>query len=274
LKAAVLIIGCGEIGASLISGWLNKKKIFKKKISKIFVIEKNLLRRKNLKKKFKKEIFFIDEKKDINLINKINYIFLSVKPKDLNSLFNYNLTFNKNSIIFSVLAGKHVKDIKKIFSSTKNIIRLMLNTPISINEGTIVYFSEKLLKNEKDLFLLNLIGRKFKLKNEKFFDLMTAIVGSGPAYFYYILEAMQSVTLKNNVDKKLAIEILKNTFYGTAKILMNENKSFSELRKKVASRGGTTESGIKFLEKKHTKKILINSINQAIKKARILRSLK
>ena len=73
---------------------------------------------------------------------------------------------------------------------------------------------------------------------------------------------------------KRELEILKNTFYGTAKILMNENKSFSELRKKVASRGGTTESGIKFLEKKHTKKVLINSINQAIKKARILRSLK
>ena len=51
----------------------------------------------------------------------------------------------------------------------------MLNTPISINQGTIIYFSEKFIKKEKDLFLLNLIGKVFKLKSERYFDLMNNI---------------------------------------------------------------------------------------------------
>lgn len=274
MKETILIIGCGEIGTALISGWLKKRKDFKKKISRIYILEKSIARKKYLKKKFKKEIFFIEKKNNLNLLNKVKYVFLSVKPNDLNSLSSYNSLINKDSVIFSILAGKQLKDIKKNFSNSKKIIRLMLNTPISINQGTIIYFSEKFIKKEKDLFLLNLIGKVFKLKSERYFDLMTAIIGSGPAYFYYILQAMQNVAIKNKMDQKLATELIKNTFYGTAKILINENKSFNELRKKVTSKGGTTEAGIKFLENKNVKKIIINSINQAIKKARVLRSLK
>ena len=120
MRHAVLIFGCGEIGTALISGWLNKKKIFKEKISKIFVLEKSSKQKLYLKKKFGKEIAFVEKKENINRFNKIKYIFLTVKPKDLNSLFNYNFLVNRNSIIFSVLAGKHVKDIEVLIRLASN----------------------------------------------------------------------------------------------------------------------------------------------------------
>ena len=62
MKETILIIGCGEIGTALISGWLKKRKDFKKKISRIYILEKSIARKKYLKKKFKKEIFFIEKK--------------------------------------------------------------------------------------------------------------------------------------------------------------------------------------------------------------------
>ena len=113
MKEDVLIIGCGEIGASLIEGWLNKKKEFYKKINHIYVLEKNLKRKKFLQKNFKNKISFVNLD---NIKKEFRYIFLSIKPKDLNlNLTKYKIFFNNKTILFSVLAGKMIKDIKKFF---------------------------------------------------------------------------------------------------------------------------------------------------------------
>ena len=61
----------------------------------------------------------------------------------------------------------------------------MLNTPISLNEGTIIYYPLKKNINKKNLFILNLLGKVFYIKKEKFFPILTAVVGSGPAFFLF-----------------------------------------------------------------------------------------
>ena len=188
MRYEVLIIGCGEIGISLINGWLNKSKEFYKKISRINILEKNLKRKNYLKKKYKKKIYFVDINKIKKFNKKFKYVFLSFKPGDLNfDLDFYKNLFDKNTIFYSVLAGKKLSEIKTFFPINKNIIRLMLNTPISVNKGTIIFYSLKKSISNNDFFLLNIIGKVYEIKKEKFFDLITAIVGSGPAYFYYLL---------------------------------------------------------------------------------------
>ena len=98
--------------------------------------------------------------------------------------------------------------------------------------------------------MLNLIGNTYKLKNERFFDLITAIVGSGPAYFYYLLESMEKAAIAYGLNKSFSKQILKGTYIGTAKIINNFEKNFEDLRKSVTSKGGTTEAAIKCLKKK------------------------
>ena len=113
MKYELLIIGCGEIGISLIDGWLNKSKEFYKKIYRINVLENNLKRENLLKKKFKKKIYFIDINKIKTIKKKFKYVFLSFKPKNLNSNLNfYKNLFDKNTIFYSVLAGKKLLDIQ------------------------------------------------------------------------------------------------------------------------------------------------------------------
>ena len=120
MKYELLIIGCGEIGTSLIDGWLNKSK------------------------KYKKKIYFIDVDKIKTIKKKFKYVFLSFKPKNLNYNLNlYKNLFDKNTIFYSVLAGKKLLDIQNFFPVNKNIIRLMLNTPVSVNKGTIIFYSLK-----------------------------------------------------------------------------------------------------------------------------------
>jgi len=272
LKEEVLIIGCGEIGISLVNGWFKKRKDFSKKISHINILETNSKRTSFLKKKFKKKIIFLQKKKIKNIDKKFKYVFLSFKPKDLNSnLFIYRNFFDKKTVIFSVLAGKNITDIKKIFPINKNIIRVMLNTPIAFNIGTMVYYSLKNTLKKEDLFLLNLVGKTYLLKNENFFDLMTILIGSGPAFFYYLAEIMEKSAINHGFNKKLIREIIGNTFFGTANIINNLDDSFVNLRKKVTSKGGTTEVAINFLKKKKFEKIVHDSINQGIKKSKVLR---
>ena len=273
MRDEVLIIGCGKIGSSLIDGWLNKKKEFSQKFSRINVLEKSLKRKNFLKKKYKKKIYFVEIE---NTKKKFKYVFLSLKPKDLNSNLNlYKNLLDNKTIIYSVLAGKKILDINNIFTSNKNIIRLMLNTPISFNFGTIVYYSFKRRINKNELFLLNLVGNIYELKNEKFFDLITVIVGSGPAYFYYLLESMEKTAIAHGLNRSFAKKILINTYDGTGKLILNNyDKSYEDLRKNVTSKGGTTEAAIKCLEENNFKKLIYNSIKNSIKKAKILGSKK
>lgn len=273
MRDEVLIIGCGKIGSSLIDGWLNKKKEFSQKFSRINVLEKSLKRKNLLKKKYKKKIYFVEIE---NTKKKFKYVFLSLKPKDLNSNLNlYKNLLDNKTIIYSVLAGKKILDINNIFPSNKNIIRLMLNTPISFNFGTIVYYSFKRRINKNELFLLNLVGNIYELKNEKFFDLITVIVGSGPAYFYYLLESMEKTAIAHGLNRSFAKKILINTYDGTGKLILNNyDKSYEDLRKNVTSKGGTTEAAIKCLEENNFKRLIYNSIKNSIKKAKILGSKK
>ena len=271
MKYELLIIGCGEIGTSLIDGWLNKSKEFYKKIYRINVLENDLKRQNLLKKRYKKKIYFIDINKIKTIKKKFKYVFLSFKPKNLNSnLILYKNLFDKNTIFYSVLAGKNLLDIQNFFPTNKNIIRLMLNTPVSVNKGTIIFYSLKKKINHNELFLLNLIGNIYKLKNERFFNLITAIVGSGPAYFYYLLESMEKTAISYGLDKSFSKQILKATYVGTAKMISNIEKNFKDLRKDVTSKGGTTEAAIKQLKKNNFEKIIYNSIKDSIKKAKSL----
>ena len=271
MKYELLIIGCGEIGTSLIDGWLNKSKEFYKKIYRINVLENDLKRQNLLKKRYKKKIYFIDINKIKTIKKKFKYVFLSFKPKNLNSNLNlYKNLFDKNTIFYSVLAGKNLLDIQNFFPTNKNIIRLMLNSPVSVNKGTIIFYSLKKKINQNELFLLNLIGNIYKLKNESFFNLITAIVGSGPAYFYYLLESMEKTAISYGLDKSFSKQILKATYVGTAKMISNIEKNFKDLRKDVTSKGGTTEAAIKQLKKNNFEKIIYNSIKDSIKKAKSL----
>ena len=115
MRDEVLIIGCGEIGVSLIEGWLNKKNEFSKRISSIHVLEKNLKRKNFLKKKYKKKIYFVEINKIKKFNKKFKYVFLSFKPRDL----NFDLDIYKN--LFEILFGTLVFIKGLILDNTKII---------------------------------------------------------------------------------------------------------------------------------------------------------
>ena len=151
-KEKFLIIGAGNMGIAVIKSLLN----YRISSKKIVVIEKN--RSSELKRLKRLNKFEIK-----NSIDKINNLYrptitlIAVKPNQLKTLNGLDKN-NKlsNSMIVSVIAGKKIKDLSKVFKKTSGIVRAMTNTPVSVNMGTtIVYFERKIKTKQKNLFLIS-----------------------------------------------------------------------------------------------------------------------
>ncbi len=120
--------------------------------------------------------------------------------------------------------------------------------------------------------LLNTTGRSVYLENEELLDGVTALSGSGPAYFYYIIDAMIKAGVEMGIDENLSSLLVKQTMLGAYHLINNSEKSLEELIKDVASKGGTTEAALKTFENHHLKNIINKGILAAENRAKELNS--
>ena len=149
-----------------------------------------------------------------------------------------------------------------------------IDTPTFMPVGTAATVKAMMPSSIKETGAQIILGNTYHLQSERYFNLITTIVGSGPAYFYYLLESLHSVAKSKGLNKNFSEKIIKDTYVGTAEIINNSKLSFDSLRKKVASRGGTTEAAINCLKKNSFQKLIYSSVNHSIKKAKNLGSKK
>ena len=236
----IVLIGHGKMGSSLAEGWIKGKSKYK-----ISIIEKEELsfdykNFANVKSYKSFNDFFVENKK-------IDFVVLAIKPQQLNDIKDNILKLdNKNIVFISILAGKSISWFEEHISSEIKIVRAMPNLPASVSRGvTAIYCSNFISPNEKLVIeeLLSSIGTVSFVSNEEQIDLITAISGSGPAYFFYLTEALTEIAIDLGISKDDAINFAKNTFIGSA-ILLDSEKSnnATSLRKNVTSPGGTTEA--------------------------------
>ena len=263
----IVLIGHGKMGSALAKGWVKENSQYK-----ISIIEKeelllNYKKFTNVKVYKNFNEFFTENKK-------IDFVVLAIKPQQLNDIKNDILKFeNKSTVFISILAGKSVSWFKENISTEIKIVRAMPNLPASISRGvTAIYCSSSILPNEKFIIeeLLSSIGTVSFVSNEEQIDLITAISGSGPAYFFYLTEVLTEIAIDLGISKDDAINFAKNTFIGSAILLDSEkNNNATSLRKNVTSPGGTTEAALKILMNEEEglkiilKKAVLNAINRA-----------
>ncbi|MDB0003745.1 hypothetical protein N9E50_03750 [Alphaproteobacteria bacterium] len=142
--------------------------------------------------------------------------------------------------------------------------------PALIGEGVSCLVSNKnISKNNKktinDLFLN--VGKTIWLKNEIEIDKATAISGSGPGYVFTLIKAFEKASQKIGFSKKIAREMVLFSILGSAKLMEKSKKEPSDLANSIAVKGGTTEAGIKILEKYKTEKIMYDTFLAAYKRA-------
>tara|TARA_B100000959_G_C14814011_1_gene555045 strand:- start:70 stop:882 length:813 start_codon:yes stop_codon:yes gene_type:complete len=261
----VLLIGCGHMGSALLDAWVDLKSY-----SFAVVDPFNI---KVLKKKyFKKNLQIFNNIPSQNQIKKFDIIIFAIKPQVSQKVINQykNFEFKNNSVIGSIIAGKKINFFKKNIKNSKQIVRIMPNMPALIGQGVSCLVKNKNFNksNEKKITdLFSKVGKTIWLKNEKQIDMATAISGSGPGYVFTLIDAFEKASRKIGFSTKTSRELVLSTLLGSANLMKKTNKNPTELANSVAVKGGTTEAGIKVLQKNNLNKIIHDTFLAAYKRA-------
>jgi len=186
---------------------------------------------------------------DLNF-SKIDIIVLAMKPKDAHTaLQSICHSIQPHHIIVSVIAGITTSFIENFFPSGQQVIRAMPNTSSMIGESATGLSSGKHTLHQTIMIvkeMLESIGKVYIIPEEKM-DLFTGIAGSGPAYFYYLMEHMEKQAAAGGLSEDAARQIIAQTIFGAAKMILEQNETPTVLRQNVTSPKGTTAAGLQAL---------------------------
>lgn len=241
----IAIVGCGNMGMAFARSFIQYD----------LVKKENLL----LIEKSKERCDVLQAAREGVVVSTINerigtadLVILSVKPQDF-SLVATELAPHllPEQVVLSIMAGIPMERIQRELNHGL-VVRAMPNTPAMIGMGITGYTAAegisfaKLLKVEN---LINATGRAVYLENEDMIDAVTAVSGSGPAYFYYVVKQMVEAAKQMGFDEGMAQLLVKQTMLGSYHLIHNAEKSLDELIQAVASKGGTTEAALSTFEK-------------------------
>ncbi|TNP06115.1 pyrroline-5-carboxylate reductase ProI [Bacillus pacificus] len=204
------------------------------------------------------------------LLTNTNILFLAMKPKDVaEALTPFKEDIHNNLLIISLLAGVSTHSIRNLLQKDVPIIRAMSNTSAAIlKSATAISPSKHATKEhiQTAIALFETIGLVSVVEEEDM-HAVTALSGSGPAYIYYVVEAMEEAAKKIGLKEDVAKSLILQTMIGAAEMLKASEKHPSILRKEITSPGGTTEAGIEVLQEHQFQQALISCITQAAQRS-------
>ena len=172
---------------------------------------------------------------------------LAVKPQHMKEAvapFRGQLV---NQLVVSIAAGLRMADISRWLGDYHRLVRTMPNTPALIGAGITGLCADPSVDLEGRTHaekILNAVGSTLWIEAEGQMDAVTAVSGSGPAYVFYFLEAMEAAALNLGFDARSARQLTIETFLGASRLAEQSSESISTLRERVTSKGGTTEAAL------------------------------
>lgn len=210
----------------------------------------------------------LDNKK---LVKDSDIVFIAVKPNQVIGVLEEIKPFvSKEKLIVSIAAGVNTKKIEDNLPSETRVVRVMPNTPALIGEGMSGMVGGKYaVKTDiKFIFdLLSTIGKCIVVNNESQLEIVTAISGSGPAFFYKVINDIARAGEKLGMDYDKALLLSIQTAIGSAKMALQKNVSMETLISNVATKGGCTRVGIDQMENTNTEQIFYDIIRLTAEKA-------
>ncbi len=178
---------------------------------------------------------------------------LAVKPQTLRYVATELAprALQARPLVISIAAGVHIADLDRWLGGGQAIVRAMPNTPALVQSGASALYANALTNDAQKSVaesILRAVGVAVWLEDEALMDAVTALSGSGPAYFFLVMEALEEAGVKAGLTRATARLLTLETAFGAAKIALESNESTAELRARVTSKGGTTEQALKVLE--------------------------
>lgn len=260
----ISFIGGGNMARAIISGLKNNG--FDTKA--ITVLELDAEKRQQLIQDY--AVNSTDQYVDIS---NTDVIVLAIKPQQLKDVCQHLLPFIKTQLVISIAAGIRSADIANWLNNYSAIVRVMPNTPAQIQAGvSALYALEKVneAQHQQATTILAAVGKTLWLDDETKMDAVTAISGSGPAYVFYLIEALQEAGLSLGLTADEASMLALQTFAGASMLAAQSKEDVKSLRAQVTSKGGTTEQGILAMETANIKQIMQKAAKAAADKSKSL----
>jgi pyrroline-5-carboxylate reductase len=251
-------IGAGNMARSLIGGLISSGI----KSDHLFAADPNEDTRNALEKDFAIQTFSENQQ----LVDQCDVIVFAVKPQALKTVAT-SITAKESSLYLTIAAGIPSESLNNWLDSNKAIVRAMPNTPSLVLSGASgLYANSHVSEEQKEMAesILRAVGLTVWVENEKQLDAVTALSGSGPAYFFMVMEAMEKAGEELGLPADTARLLAIQTGFGATKLALEVDDAPAVLRQKVTSPGGTTEQAIKTFEEKG----LVDIFSKAMKAAR------
>jgi len=266
--ATIGFIGSGNMAEALIKG-ITAAKLYEPE--NVFIADIRPERLDVLAKQYG----VIPAKDNADLAGKVDILVLSVKPQNMTeALDSIKDTLGADTLVISIAAGIKTAKIAAVLGEIA-VVRVMPNTPALIGAGAAALFANKKAKpqmqNALDIF--SAVGVAVVVEDEDLIDTVTAVSGSGPAYYFLLMEQMikaaEQLGLAGEVAKKLVLQTAK----GAALLAVERDKAGetpAQLRQKVTSPGGTTEAALKVFAEAKLSETIIAGITRARDRGREL----
>lgn len=253
-------LGAGSMAEAIVSGLLSKNLLTPEQIRMTNRDDEEKLQQ--MQKRYR--VKTTKNKKEA--VTMADTVILAMKPKDVTAaLTETGRYFRPDQLVISVLAGVSTDYIASFLPAETPIVRAMPNTSAAVGESATAIAAgkkarEKHLKQTETLF--QAIGATV-IVDEKDMHAVTGLSGSGPAYIYYLVEALEKAALSAGLDASVAKQLIVQTVTGAAEMLKRSGQTPEKLRQNITSPGGTTEAGLKVLQQYHYEEALIRCVERA-----------
>jgi pyrroline-5-carboxylate reductase len=263
-NSKITFIGGGNMALSLIGGLVSGNCPG----GNISVSDPDSERLKLLQDQFGVKTFVAD---NCNAVVDADIVLLAVKPQQLAAVATeIASSLTNKSLLISIAAGVREPDLQRWLGGGHAIVRTMPNTPSLLQSGaTALYANSEVTENQRNLAesIMRAVGVTAWLDDESQLDAVTAISGSGPAYFFLLMEAMERTGVELGLSAESARLLTLQTAFGAAKMALELPKSSSELRQQVTSPGGTTEQAILTFQQGEFENLVKDAVSAAHKRS-------
>lgn len=256
------IIGCGNLGSSLIHGFLETKELRAGEILGSDVDKKRL--------KQMRKLGIQTTKDNQELVESCDVIFIAVKPDAVESVLKETEKISGDKLFLSVAAGVSTEFIEA--RTRARVIRVMPNICGAVGEMASCFsLGNRVSRDDSELVekLLNSVGTTFKVE-EKLMDAITGLSGSGPAYLSLVIEALAQAGVEEGLSRELATKLAAQTAKGAGELVLRAGKTPAELIEMVRSPKGTTAEGLKVLEERKVAEAMREAVKAAAKRSKEL----
>jgi len=200
-------------------------------------------------------------------------IVLAVKPQVMREVGAALRPHLKASVVISIAAGIRLADLSRWLGGYSRLVRAMPNTPALVHAGvTGLFAGAGAAEADRRLAdtLLNAVGATVWFEQESDLDAVTAVSGSGPAYVFYAMEALEAAARELGLAPEKARTLALWTFVGAAKLAIERNEDPAKLRANVTSKGGTTERAVSVMEASYVREKIMEAVKAAAQRSREL----